>query len=74
MYNNINEEYGPHIIIDASVLSNPNYIKNMGLELKTYTLESFVRYIVISNKRYILRSREFPRKSTSLHRFITYQR
>jgi len=40
----INEEYGPHIIIDASVLNDSNYIKSMGLELKTYTLKNFVRY------------------------------
>jgi len=33
-----------HIIIDASVLNDSNYIKSMGLELKTYTLENFVRY------------------------------
>lgn len=51
----INEEYGPHIMIDASVLTDPNYIKNIGLEPKTYNLDSIAKNITTGNKKYILR-------------------
>ncbi|EZA52146.1 hypothetical protein X777_08658 [Ooceraea biroi] len=32
----ITETYGPHIIIDTSILSDKNYLKNTKLETKTY--------------------------------------
>ncbi|KYN14575.1 hypothetical protein ALC57_13209, partial [Trachymyrmex cornetzi] len=50
----INEEYGPHIIIDVSVLSDPNYIKNIGLQSQAFPLQSIAKYIVMGNKKYIL--------------------
>jgi len=51
----ISEKYGLHIIIDASVLSDTNYIKNIGLEPKAYNLESIAKNITMGNKKYILR-------------------
>jgi len=51
----INEKYGPHIMIDASVLSDTNYIKNIGLEPKAYNLESIAKNITVGNKKYTLR-------------------
>jgi len=32
----INEKYGPHTMLDTSILSDTNYIKNIGLEPKVY--------------------------------------
>jgi len=43
------------MMIDASVLSDTNYIKNIGLESKTYNLESIAKTITMGNKKYILR-------------------
>jgi len=51
----INEKYGPHIMIDTSVLSDTNYIKNIGLEPIAYNLESIAKNITVGNKKYNLR-------------------
>jgi len=54
---NINEEYGPHKIIDPIILNDRNYVKNIGLELKIYTLENVTtkKYNKEYNKKYILK-------------------
>lgn len=49
------EKYGPQIIIDTSILTDPNYLKNIGLEPKSYILENIARNITISNNKYVLR-------------------
>lgn len=51
----IKEEYGPHITIDTSVFSDTNYIKDIGLEPKTYNLDSIAKNITMGDKKYILR-------------------
>jgi len=43
------------LLIDASVLSDTNYIRNIGLESKAYNLESITKNIIMSNKKYILK-------------------
>lgn len=40
---------------DRCVLSDINYIKNIGLEPKTYNLDSIAKNITMGNKKYILR-------------------
>lgn len=51
----VSEKYSPQILIDTSVLTDDNYLKDMGLQVTTYTVESIAKNITIGNKKYTLR-------------------
>lgn len=51
----INEDYGPHIIIDTSVLTDNNYFKNNKLKPTIVKLDNISKTITINNNKYILR-------------------
>lgn len=49
------EEYGPQIIIDTSILTDTNYLKNIGLKATTYNLDNISKNISVGSNKYILR-------------------
>lgn len=51
----INENYGPQIIIDTSILTDTNYLKTTEANLNTYNLDSIAKTIIINNNKYVLR-------------------
>lgn len=51
----ITEKYGWQLIIDTTIFTDPNYLKNNKLQLKTYYLDDIAKTITIQGKRYLLR-------------------
>lgn len=51
------EKYGPQIVIDTSIVTDENYLKNIGLEATTrnYSLQNIAKNITISDNKYVLR-------------------
>lgn len=70
----VTEEYGPQIIIDTSIVTNNNYLKNIGLEvtIKTYNLQEIAKNITIGENKYVL-SRELYEECMSLYCSIIHQ-
>lgn len=49
------EKYGPQIVIDTSILTDINYLKNIGLEVTSYNLDNIAKNITIGENKYLLR-------------------
>ncbi|EFN70902.1 hypothetical protein EAG_00206, partial [Camponotus floridanus] len=50
------EKYGPQIIIDTSIVTDENYLKNIGLEaIRSYSLQNIAKNVTIGDNKYLLR-------------------
>lgn len=49
------ENYGLQILIDTSIVTDVNYLKNIKLQPKTYNLDDIQKNITIGTKKYIIR-------------------
>lgn len=51
----IQENYGPQIMINTTIFTDSNYIKNNNFQLKTNRLDDIAKNITIDGKKYLLR-------------------
>lgn len=51
----INENYGPQIMIDTSILTDNNYLKTVKIKSNIYNLNNIAKTIIIKNNKYVLR-------------------
>lgn len=49
------ETYGTQIMIDTSILADPNYLQDIGMKIKPSNLHEISKQIIIQGIRYILR-------------------
>lgn len=49
------ENYGIQVMIDTTILTDPNYIENIGVKQRIYNLDNISKEIMVQHKRYVLR-------------------